>query len=265
MLSHSRALVGFVLSVTAFDAGAIHAPKINGASEPSAPGVHLNRSLKFHAGERLTYEAHVDMFRVGSASLSVVDIEDVRGRAAYHTVFDAHAHLLFFHARNHTESWFDTTTLSSLRLSKIVDAGDKDDTASYEFYSERGVYVRNGEARPSVSDPVDEGSLLYFVRTLPLKAGDVYTINRFYRRDRNPIVIRVLGRDQTRVPAGRFACIVLSVAVKSGRLLGEDNAARLWLSDDPARLLLRVESKLRFGTLRLELTQADDASPRAAN
>lgn len=262
MLSHSRALVGFVVAVGALGVRAPEEP----VAGPTAPGVHLNRALKFHVGERLTYNARVDMFNVGSASLSVVGVEEVRGRTTYHTIFDARGHLLFFSARNHTESWFDTTTLNSLRLWKVVDAGEKDDTAAYEFYSDRGLYVRNGEERPSVSDPVDEGSLLYFIRTLPLEPGDVYTINRFYRRDKNPIVIKVLRREDTHVPAGDFPAIVISTTVKSGGLLGEDSGAQIWLSDDPCRLLLRIQSKLRFGTLRLELKSAfNDAAATAAN
>lgn len=262
MRQHSRALIGFILYASALGTGK---PTVPSAGGPTAPGVHLDRAAKFHVGERLAYSVRVDMFTVGSATMSILAIENIRGRSAYHTVFDAKGRLLFFRARDHTESWFDTTTLNSLRLSKIVDAGQKDDTASYEFYGDRGVYVRNGEpARPSVSDPVDEGSLLYYVRTLPLEPGDVYTINRYYRRDKNPIVIKVLRRETTRVPAGEFESIVISAAVKSGGLLAEDNNARIWLSDDPCRLLLRLQSKLRFGTLRLELKQAYNAAPTAA-
>jgi hypothetical protein len=32
-----------------------------------------------------------------------------------------------------------------------------------------------------VANPLDEGSFLYYVRTLPLRPGDVYEVNRYFR------------------------------------------------------------------------------------
>src|SRR5205814_10526499 len=104
-------------------------------------------------GERLEYSARIEMLRVGSASLTMTALEELRGRPVYHSIFDADGHFLWFRARNHTESWFDTTTLSSVRLAKVVATGAEDDTAAYEFYADRGVYVRNGQEKPTVTDP----------------------------------------------------------------------------------------------------------------
>ena len=232
---------------------------------PSAPKTYaVTHGGVLRVGERLTFDAHIDRLSVGSATLNVAGVETLRGHTVYHTVFDARARLLWYHARNHTESWFDTTTLNSLRLSKVVAAGAEDDTAAYEFYGDSGVYtyIRNGESKPSVADPVDEGSLLYYVRTLALAPGDIYTINRFYRRDKNPIVIKVLRRERVNVPAGAFDAIVVSVAVKSDGLLSEKSGAELWLSDDSSRLLLRLRSHVRVGTLQLDLKRSDEASGR---
>jgi Protein of unknown function (DUF3108) len=233
------------------------------AHGPGAHGTYaVTHSGVLRVGERLTYDAHINRISVGSATLNVAGLETLRGHTVYHTVFDARARLLWYHARNHTESWFDTTTLNSLRLSKVIAAGAEDDTAAYEFYGDSGVYtyIRNGESKPSVADPVDEGSLLYYVRTLALAPSDLYTINRFYRRDKNPIVIKVLRRERVTVPAGAFDAIVVSVAVKSDGLLSEKSDAEIWLSDDSSRLLLRLRSRVRLGTLQLDLKRSDEAS-----
>src|SRR5258708_31103736 len=104
------------------------------ARAPGASRYAVTHAGVLRVGERLTYDAHINRFSVGSATLNVAGVETLRGHAVYHTVFDARARLLWYHARNHTESWFDTTTLNSLKLSKVVAAGAGGDTAAYGVY-----------------------------------------------------------------------------------------------------------------------------------
>src|SRR5439155_5066027 len=116
----------------ALSAGLVGSP----AGPPSTvePGRSLGGSRAFQVGERLSYRARVNFLTVGSASMSVEAIEPVRGRAAYHTVFDVNGRLLLYHVRVHYESWFDTTTLSSLRLIQHIGEGEYDADRRYEFY-----------------------------------------------------------------------------------------------------------------------------------
>lgn len=235
-------------------AGSAGGPGHPAAFHEAAPAIAHRAALR--VGERLEYSASIGRIQVGSASLTMTALEEMRGQSVYHSIFRADGRFLWYRARNHTESWFDTTTLSSVRLEKIVAAGAQDDTAAYDFYADRGVYVRNGQERPTVTDPVDEGSLLYFVRTLPLADGDSYSINRYYRPDRNPIEIKVIGREKVTVPAGTFDAVIVSAVVKSSSLFSEKSDAKLWISTDPLRRIVRIQSKVRVGTLRLDLKRA---------
>src|SRR5207237_2285152 len=115
----------------------------------------------------LEYRAKVNFLSAGSATMSVEGIEVVRRKPAYHTIFDVRGRVLFFHVNDHFESWFDTTDLSSLRMVQRVDEGDYDQDRKYEFYPERRVYLRNGEEKPSVAQPLDEGSFVYFMSSIP--------------------------------------------------------------------------------------------------
>src|SRR5262245_51058379 len=60
----------------------------------------------FRVGERLTYRAKINILNAGTATMSVVGIEDIRGRPAYHTIFDIKGGILVFHVDDHYESWF---------------------------------------------------------------------------------------------------------------------------------------------------------------
>jgi hypothetical protein len=216
--------------------------------------------MPFHVGEKLSYQAKVNFLSAGSASMNVEDIEEIRGHATYHTVFDVHGHVLFFHVDDHYESWFDTTTLISLHHTQHIDEGRRHDDNTYDFYPEHRDYVRNGQEKPGVADPLDEGSFIYFLRSLTLEVGKTYTLNRYYDLSRNPITIQVERREHVTVPAGDFDAIVVHPVIKSRGLFSERGDAEVWLTDDSAHTLVRLKSKLPFGTLYLELKQAEYAS-----
>lgn len=222
-----------------------------------APG-----KLPFHVGERLTYQAKVNFLNAGSATMDVEDIEDIRGRPTFHTVFDVRGKVLFFHVNDHYESWFDTTDLVSLHHIQHIDETKYSADRTYDFYPERRIYVRNGVENPSVPDPLDEGSFIYFMRSIPLEVGKTYEFNRYYHLDRNPVIINVERREHITVPAGEFDAIVVQPVIKSKGLFSENGKAEVWFADDSSRTLLRLKSKLPVGTLYLELKQVESANRR---
>src|SRR5689334_24140751 len=209
--------------------------------------------VPFKVGEKLEYQAKVNFMNAGKATMTVEDIVPIRGHQTYHTVFNIRGGILFFHVDDHYESWFDTTNLVSLRHIQHIDETKYSADKTYDFYPDRRVYVRNGVENPSVPDPLDEGSFIYFMRSIPLEVGKTYEFNRYYHLDRNPVVIQVERKERIKVPAGEFDAIVVKPIIKSKGLFSENGEAEVWFSDDSTRTLLRLKSKLPFGTLYLEL------------
>jgi hypothetical protein len=208
-------------------------------------------TLPFEVGERLTYNAKVTGMNAGKASISIENIETVRGVPTYHAIFDIKGRVLFKRFENHYESWFDTSSLVTMRMSQKTPDLDK----HYEFYPDRKIYVKNDSSgeNPSVSMPIDECSFLFYLRTLPLEVGKTYTVDRYYHADRNPIVVTVDRREHVSVPAGDFDAVVLKPVIKSNGLFSVKGAAEVWLSTDPTHTLLKLRSGLPVGTLYLEL------------
>lgn len=232
-------------------------------ARPNGPPLHAGElHVPFGVGERLTYDAHVNFMSAGQASMSVEDITPIRGRPTYHTIFDVKGHVLFFHVDDHYESWFDTASLVSLHHVQHIDETKYHSDKTYDFYPERQVYVRNGEENPSVAQPLDEGSFIYFMRSIPLEVGKTYSFDRYYKPSSNPVVIQVERKEHIRVPAGEYDAIVLRPIIKSKGLFSEHGDAEVWFSDDSLHTLLKLRSKLPVGTLYLELKQAELASRR---
>src|SRR5262245_57801882 len=216
-------------------------------SSPAAPHVRPAEvegpfRVPFKVGEKLTYAAKVNFLSAGTATMSVEGIETIRDRPTYHTIFNVKGRVLFFHVDDHYESWFDTTSLVSLHHIQHIDETKNKIDKVYDFYPERRVYVRNGEEKPSVENPLDEGSFIYFMRSVPLEVGKTYSFDRYYQPDKNPVIIKVDRRERVKVPAGEFDAIVLKPIIKSKGLFGENGQAEVWFSADSMRTLLRLKS-----------------------
>jgi len=214
-------------------------------------------SRPFVPGERLSYDVYFGAIKVGTGSMEVRGIDTVRGRLAYHTAFSLTGGIPFYKVDDVFESWFATDDLASLRFNQDQNEGTKERQHRYEIYPERRTYDDLSDQepeQPSVADPLDDGSFVYFVRTVPLEVGRTYEFQRYFKPDRNPVTIRVERRERVKVPAGTFDAIVIQPVIKTKGVFSESGHAELWISDDDRRVILQMKSQLSFGSLDLYLT-----------
>jgi hypothetical protein len=212
--------------------------------------------VPFTVGERLEYDVKFSWKSVGRGTMEVRELGEVRGRPAWHTVFTIQGGIPFFRVDDRMDSWFDVFTLSSRRFHQRISEGGYQRTRLYELFPERAVFRENdGAEQASVADPLDDGSFLYFVRTIPLEVGRSYDVPRYFNPKANPVRIRVLRRDTIRVPAGEFATVVLQPTFQSRGIFSEDGRAEVWLSDDDYRFVVQMKSSLKIGSINLHLRQ----------
>lgn len=241
------ALTGLLMALTAFTA----APALAQATELAGGDV---ASRPFRVGERLTYSVRVGRFGRGTAVGEILGTETLRGRTVYHSVFRITGSMLVFRVRDLYESWFEPGSLVSLRYHQDIDQGPYDRNRTFEIFPERGVYRdAQGNELPTVDRPLDDGAFLYFLRTIPMEVGQTYTWNRYFKPDRNPVRVTVVRRERIRVPAGEFEAIVLQPRIKAKGIFAENANAEVWISDDDARMMLQMRTKLPFGTVSFQL------------
>jgi hypothetical protein len=216
------------------------------------------RPTTLSVGERLDYDVKFGKLRVGRGSMEVRGTVDVRGREAWHTVFSIRGGIPFFRVDDRLESWIDTRTFTSLRFAQQTNEGRYHRERHIEFFPERGTMLESGgDAReePTVDEPLDEGALIYYLRTLPLNVGDRYSLDRYFRPDRNPVLLEVVRRERIQVPAGTFETIVIRPTIKSSGIFAENGRAEIWVTDDERHLMVQMTAKLSFGTLHLSLRE----------
>ena len=214
-------------------------------------------AVPFGVGERFTYDVKLGPFKAGRGSMEVMSVDTIRGRDAWRTVFRVKGGLLGFKADNTMETWMDTATMASLRFTQDFEQTGSDRKKHYEIFPDRAMYQEsNKPEQPSVSDPLDDASFIYFIRTVPLEVGCTYTFERYFRPDKNPVRIKVLRRETIKVPAGTYQTIVVQPMIKSKGIFSEKSKAEIWFSDDATRIMVQLKADLPVGSLNLYLTSA---------
>jgi uncharacterized protein DUF3108 len=225
-------------------------------------------TVPWQVGERLDYQIKFTFLNAGTGSMEVIGIEQIRGRDAWHTQFRLQGGKFGYDVAYLFDSWGDVTTLASMRFHSDADQNGKERVKRYEIFPDRSVFVEetpnaNGTAEQrSVQDPLDDGSFLYFVRTVPLEVGRTYEFQRYFRPDRNPVTIKVLKRERIKVPAGEFQAIVIQPIINTpGKtLFSKGGNAQIWLSDDANRYVLQMKTNLVVGSIGLYLKSVRPAS-----
>ena len=226
------------------------------ASLPAAAAVVS--AVPFPMGEKLTYGAKYGIFSVGTAVMEVMGIDTVRGVEAVHMQFRISGGALWYHLDQTIESWVGRHDFQSRRFRSVQDERDRHRERTYEIYPDSGFYREVGRDTTfaTVAQPLDDAAFLYWIRTVPLEIGKRYEYARYFRPDRNPVIIEVLRRERVGVAGKKWDAIVVRPKIPQGRgIFAEKSETRIWLSDDARRIVLAIQSNFSFGQVTLKLKE----------
>jgi len=245
------------------------APSAAPAATPAAPTVPPPSTLSVALGrlpfgdkERLEYQVKYGFLGVGSAVLEVLGLDSIRGAPAVHATFTVKGGVRVYRVNDSYESWFDPASYATLRAVQNIDEGSYDRQRDFEFFPDRKMLSENGKPEtPTVADPLDEASFLFFLRSIPLEVGVTYEFARYFRPDKNPVRVVVVRKERVKVPAGEFNAIVVRPMIKTSGIFGEGGRAEVWFTDDSTRTLVQLKSSLKFGSLNLYLRNRRPGTP----
>jgi hypothetical protein len=86
-----------------------------------------------------------------------------------------------------------------------------------------------------------------------------HEFDRYFKPDRNPVVLEVVGRDTLDVPAGRFDCLIVQPIIKGGGIFREQAEGRMWITNDERRLVVQIRSKISFIPIAMRLRKITPA------
>jgi hypothetical protein len=224
-----------------------------------------NSPHPFTAMEHAEYDVRYGPIHAGSGTLSVLGVDTVRGRDAYRfrLTLGGGVNLLLYRysLRDTLESWVDTATFNSLRFSNRQWHKGHSRIKQYEIFPERQTF-RDGTSaeQSSVNNPVDEIGFLFLARTMPLTVGSSVDIPRYFKPAANPVVLNVLGRETVEAAGREWNTLVLQPIIKTTTMFA-DGDGRVWISDDSARVIVKVSAKASVGSITMKLKSYTPAAP----
>lgn len=251
---------GRIIQFVAALVGAVGAT-VSHAQSPSPAG------RPFVVGERAEYDVKYGLIHAGTAAVEVTGIDTVRDRPAYgfRLTMSAGVNLLVYRysIRDTMRSWVDTATFQSLRFNQDQLDGGRPRHKRYEIFPERSAFQDGDKPeQPSVADPLDDIAFLFFVRGQRFDVGATETWPRYFKPQSNPVVLHVLRKDTLDVAGRKWPTVVVRPVIKTSSLFAQNGEAQVWISDDPAHVIVQINTKLSVGSITMKLKSY--ASPSAA-
>lgn len=222
-------------------------------------------SLPFAPGDTLVYEGEFGRF--GSSGRGTLTVSDSEwgDRDLIRFDFDFRGRVLLMGVRDQTSSWIDPATFTSYRYEKDEShpLGSRRESVRIYPAERRWEDAYGGGGRTPAGNPLDELSILFYLRTLELEDGVEYTMDRHFDEARSPIEVEVLREDSISVPAGNFRVTVVEMRVTDPDRFGGDGRVVLYLAQDEYRTPVRIESSVPVaGSLVLSLQEYSHATDR---
>lgn len=211
----------------------------------------------FGVGENLEYSAKLGFLRLGNGVIKIAGIDTIRGVPSFKFEFSLTGGNALYRLNSVLESWAGVRDLKSRRYHSTTDENGRLREKRYEIFPDSGFYRQEGVPgpQPSPEHPLDDAAFLYFVRTVPLEVGKTYELDYYFRKEKNPLIIRVEKREKMELPDGsKVDCLVVQPVIGDRGIFAEKQRGRVWVTDDARRVPVQIQTRYPFGviTLRLE-------------
>jgi hypothetical protein len=249
-------------------------PSASPAPTPAATGPAINApsivkpraEYSLPIGQTYVYAGLWRVFNAGTASLHmekdptgtqvrVTASADASGTAA-----------LLYKVQNRYQSFLDPATFCSHSASRQIQESLRRVDTSITFDYARGKAVldqKNLKKKESKHQEhaipgcvTDVLSAIYYVASLPLETGKVYSFPLNDGGETITVNVHVEAREQVKTPAGTFPAIRVQPEATSG-VLKDKGKIWIWYSDDAARIPVQARAHMYWGTLTFTLLRVD--------
>lgn len=227
--------------------GGLLLPAPQAELEAQARASSNGTTLRLIHGEELHYTGDFGVFgEVGSGLMSVSAPHCEQSRAVVRLDFSFRGRIMLMGIRDETTSWIDASERFSLRYEKDERHPMGTRTERVVIYPDQGWWEPEGGVVQALDSPrpLDELSFLFLARSLELGLGESVEVARHFDPERNPVVMRDLGRTTVNVPAGQFQVRVVQMDVHDPTRFGDAGRVVLYLTDDADRIPVKIATAM---------------------
>jgi hypothetical protein len=240
---------------------------LQGHSQPlAAQELRKVENVAFGRGEKLTYRVVYNSrftgnVYAGDASLEIQPTTImIGGRPAMHIVglgSTRGVFNLFFRVDNRYETYIDERAIAPLMFIRRIHEGSYRKHQTVSFNQRTNIATSNTatvEVVPYVQDII---SAFFYARTLDIsnaKPGDTFPVDFFLDDSVYVTHIEYDGREQITTRQGTFNTLRFRPMVLTGSVFSQPYPMTMWISDDRNKIPVLIESGLKVGSIRMELS-----------
>lgn len=220
------------------------------------------RNTAFQAGESVTmrvFYSTLGMYVSAGEATFNTSLERFNGKPAYHCVGEGKSYSFFdnfFKVRDRYESYIDTATLLPLKFVRSVDEGGYKIYNNVTFNHNAHTAVTTNGIFKTTNCIQDVVSAIYYARNINFdkyKPGDKIPFDMFLDNEVYHLYLRYLGKETVKTRYGKFRAIKFKPLLIKGTIFEGGEKMLAWISDDPNHLLLRVESPITVGSIKIDM------------
>lgn len=231
----------------------------------------------FHVGEVVIHNVSYFGVSAGELKLKVEPFKEVNGRKAYTFATEIKSSSLFnafYSVDDRAETLVDFADLvPRVFFLHVKESGQLREARSYfdvnklhASFWEKKVTKKNGaEEKKQEWDilPFSQNvfSAAYYMRIFQWKVGKEYSFR--VADDEKNLVFKgiALRKEKLSTDAGEFNAIVVKPTIMTHGVFTPVGDIFIWLSDDEHKYVLRIESKIKIGTIVSEVTKIVPGAP----
>lgn len=220
------------------------------------------RNSAFKADEEVrmkVFYSTLGMYVGAGEAVFTSSLERYNGKPVYHLVGTGSTYSFFdgfFKVRDRYESYVDTTDLLPYKFVRNIDEGGYKKYNNVTFNHDANTAVStNGVFK--VTDCIqDVVSMVYYCRNINFdkyKVNDKILFDMFLDDEVFHMYIRYMGKETIKTRYGKFNAIKIRPLLIKGTIFEGGEKMTAWLSDDPNHLLLRAESPIAVGSIKVDM------------
>ena len=221
------------------------------------------RNFTTQHGEQINYTVYYSVAGIyveaGSAKFTN-QLEHFGGRPVYHVVGEGRTNSSYdwiYKVKDRYESFIDTSSMQPLKFSRSVEEGKTRKKEQVLFYPASGTVVSDSGTKKVPPCMQDVLSTIYYARNIDFskyKVGEKVPFKMFLENEVHHLYIRYQGVETIKTKYGRFSAIKFRPLLVEGTIFSGGEGMTVWVSNDWARIPVRIESKILIGSIKVDMT-----------
>lgn len=222
-------------------------------------GIHNNA---FQAGEQVTmkvYYTTLGMYVGAGEARFNTTLETFNGVPVYHCVGTGETYSFFdnfYKVRDRYETYIDTATMLPVKFIRNVYEGGSKIYNNVTFNHKAGTAVSTHGVFKVTSCIQDVISSVYYARNIDFskyKPGEKIPFDMFLDDEIYHLYLRYEGKENVKTKYGKFRAIKFKPLLIKGTIFQGGENMNVWISDDANHLLLRAESPISVGSIKVDM------------